>query len=368
MATCVRVWRKQAVPTAQCRETVWRHRVAAKRLESWLDRVPRVGLTTAMHAVLGLLGLSLLAAGLGVLSGLGIAASPEQPPALVMVKPLPTLPTAPAEPPGARSTRSAGPHTPDGAAQAAAAALQHGSATNEPPQTSGRPLPADNTARHAPSRLAVVIDDIGYNMEMLEDLLALERPFTFAVLPDVPQARQSADLIRSAGREFIIHLPMQPLDYPDQNPGPRPLLLSQDLEFAEARLRSYLQLLPDAVGASNHMGSAYTGDERHMQRVQSVLHGEGRFFLNSRTSGTPVPEHIARAHGYSYLQRDVFLDHDPAERAIEQALGQALRQAKENGSAIAIGHPYPQTLRVLRRHLEGLQAAGVTLVPLSDLL
>jgi polysaccharide deacetylase 2 family uncharacterized protein YibQ len=214
----------------------------------------------------------------------------------------------------------------------------------------------------------VVIDDIGHNLETVRAFLALEVPLTYSVLPDVAFSRDSAHLISRAGRELIIHLPMEPFDYPGQNPGPHPLLLSLSAGETARRLDGYLETLPGAVGASNHMGSAYTYDEERMQVVQQKLAERRLFFLNSRTSATPVPGAIARRTGYPYLERDVFLDHDPGERAIENAFRQVVRRAGAQGRAIAIGHPHPQTLRVLRRRLPGLRAKGVSLAPLSDLL
>jgi hypothetical protein len=214
----------------------------------------------------------------------------------------------------------------------------------------------------------VVIDDIGHALDVTERFLALDYPLTYSVLPDVPLARAAAARIHAAGREHLVHLPMQPFDYPAQEPGPRPLLLSQDLRETVRRLYEYLETLPQAVGASNHMGSAYTWDETRMEAVQTVLAERNLFFLNSRTSNTPVPQAVAQRWGYAYLQRDVFLDHDPDAQAIERAWKQALRQARRHGQAVAIGHPYPQTWRMLQRNLPQLAEEGIELVPLSHLL
>ena len=227
--------------------------------------------------------------------------------------------------------------------------------------------PAANGAGRG-ARLAIVIDDLGHNLPVLNRLLRMNRPLTFAVLPSIDHTREAARLIESAGWEFIIHLPMEPFAYPGKDPGPRALLLSQSQNETARRVRGYMDQLPGASGASNHMGSAYTHDSLRMGVVQTVLAERKLYFLNSRTSGASTPREIAERWGYRYLERDVFLDHDPAEPAIERSFNEAVRQAKARGHAIAIGHPYPETLRVLERYLPRLAGQGVSLVTLSSLL
>jgi hypothetical protein len=314
-------------------------------------------LRAAVHGVLAFIGLVLLGAGLALLSGVTQGGHPGASPALVMVQPL----SDSARPDGARprpglTARPGARPDPDRG--------EEPPPPSEPPRHEGRPQRGEGKA----ARLAIVIDDIGHTVEAVRPFVGLGYPLTFSVLPDVPHARESAALIHEAGREYIIHLPMQPFDYPRENPGSYPLLLSQGMEETARRMRAYMDALPLASGASNHMGSAYTYDADRMQVVQTVLAERHLFFLNSKTSATPVPEQVARRWGYPYLERDVFLDHDLSEAAIERAFQQAVRQARRAGHAIAIGHPHPQTWRVLRRNLPRLAREGVQPISLSTLL
>ena len=104
----------------------------------------------------------------------------------------------------------------------------------EPPRHEGRPEPAAQPR----AKLAIVIDDLGHSLGETQRFLALGYPLTYSILPDVPHARDSAALVHAAGGQYIIHLPMQPFDYPRENPGPYPLLLSQSLDETARRLRS----------------------------------------------------------------------------------------------------------------------------------
>jgi hypothetical protein len=216
--------------------------------------------------------------------------------------------------------------------------------------------------------LAIVIDDIGYSLEAPREFLALGVPLTFSVLPDLPHSRAAAELIARSRREFIIHLPMEPVDYPLHDPGPSPLLLSLDPAQIRHRLDGYLGELPGATGASNHMGSAYTADPGRMAVVQRLLAERQLFFLNSKTTPSSVPAAIARRGRYPYLERDVFLDNERDERLIARALELALVRAQRHGQAIAIGHPYPETVRALHAAWTRASVRGVELVSLSELL
>lgn len=235
------------------------------------------------------------------------------------------------------------------------------------PPRHGHPGAAEPARRGRP-RLAIVIDDIGHNLRRPRQFLSLGVPLTFSILPGLPYSRAAARMILHRGRAYLIHLPMEPMDYPTQNPGAKPLLLGHDDRFTKRRMESFLAEFPGAVGASTHMGSAFTYDARKMGIVQGVVAAGGLFFLNSRTSSSPVPERIARHKGYRFLQRDVFLDNVRTEGAVRSQLERALQIARAGGRAVAIGHPYNQTYRALKKFFSSPLAGGVRLVPLPDLM
>lgn len=316
-------------------------------------------MSTRFGTFLAVAGVALIATVGGALLGWGVmrleggaAVLNQAPPRLALARP-----SGPAEnPPGVAATAGAAEPRPDA-----------GRRLRPHPHPQGANAP-DRVVPLGRPRLAIVIDDIGQTLSAPRELLSIGVPLTFSVLPELPHSRQAADLISRAGREFIVHLPMEPIDYPGHDPGPTPLLLSLDGDQTRRRVEGYLRELPGASGASNHMGSAYTADPGRMAVVQRVLADRNLFFLNSKTSPSPVPAAIARRSNYAYLERDVFLDVDRDERLIAHALDQAVARARHRGHAIAIGHPYPETVDVLHHALAGVQARGVALVSLSDLL
>ena len=217
------------------------------------------------------------------------------------------------------------------------------------------------------ARIAVVIDDVGYNLEELEVFLGFAAPITLSVLPNLPHTEESARRIAAAGKELLLHLPMEAENGND--PGPGAILTSQADEQIRRLLDDSFAQVPQAVGMNNHMGSRATADRRVMNVVMETLKSNGRYFLDSRTTTETVGPETASAYSVPYLQRDVFLDNEPQAPAIRRALEDGIDVAREKGSAILIGHVRnPQIVEVIGRLVTELERSGVELVFLSDLL
>ena len=244
----------------------------------------------------------------------------------------------------------------------------------EPP----RPAPvvkAPRPAKPAPRpllpggpKVAIVMDDLGMDLASARALLAIDLPVTFAILPWNERAPQVAELAHQAGREVLIHLPMEPQGYPATNPGPEALLLGLNDAEIRRRIAGYRQRVPHAVGGNNHMGSRFTEDREKMQVVIEELQGAGLFFLDSMTSGSSVAFEVARDAGVPATRRDRFLDNVQDTAKIAAELRKLARQAARQGSAVGICHPYPQTLQALRQEAETFAREGVEVVPVSRLL
>jgi polysaccharide deacetylase 2 family uncharacterized protein YibQ len=217
------------------------------------------------------------------------------------------------------------------------------------------------------ARLVIVMDDLGESMRAVEALLDLPYPVTFAVWPDSSHAREAAERGHAAGREIIVHQPMEPMDYPAVRPGPNALLLGADPAAAADIVRRSLARVPHAAGLNNHMGSRYTRDKNAVRPVLDVLAGRGLLALDSLTHPASVFYREARAAGVPALRRDVFLDVDPGVHAVLAQLAKAERMALLTGRAVAIGHPLPDTLQALKAWGR-TRNAEIRIVTLRDLL
>lgn len=213
-----------------------------------------------------------------------------------------------------------------------------------------------------------MIDDLGNELAPAQRIAGWKAPVAGAVLPDLRWSAASAEALTRGGKEVLLHLPMEPEGYPKVRPGPGLVLRSQSDASIERLLEEDLATVPGAIGVNNHMGSAATADARVMRAVSRVLARRGLFFLDSRTTDATVAEKTAEEASVRATSRRVFLDDVATEDAIRGQLDELVRRAKQEGDAVAIGHPYPVTLFVLEKDLAGLADKGVKLVRVSELV
>ena len=226
----------------------------------------------------------------------------------------------------------------------------------------------------ARGHLAIVIDDVGRELHLLDQLVALRHPLSFSVLPRSVYAMGVQLRLRADGRryrEVWLHLPMEPLEPDRMREGHESeedfLLAADEDETLRLKIEDALARVPTAMGVNNHMGSRLTQDRRAMDVIMGELAGRNLRFLDSRTTADSVALTAARAHHVPSVARNVFLDHEPGPRAIEAALRQAAKQAL-NEPTVAIAHPSPALVRVLQTTLPGLHEQGIGIFPLSEIV
>ncbi|MDF3006320.1 MAG: hypothetical protein K0R86_187 [Enterobacter kobei] len=214
-------------------------------------------------------------------------------------------------------------------------------------------------------KLAIVIDDFGYRPHNENQVLAMPAAISVAVLPNAPHAREMATKAHNTGHEVLIHLPMAPISkQPLEKDTLRPDMSSDEIERI---IRNAVDNVPYAVGLNNHMGSAMTSNLFGMQKVMQALARYDLYFLDSMTIGNSQAMRAATGTGVKVIKRKVFLDDTQNEADIRRQFNRAVELARRNGSAIAIGHPHPSTVRVLQQMLPTLPP-DITLVRPGSLL
>ena len=213
-----------------------------------------------------------------------------------------------------------------------------------------------------------MIDDLGNDRGALERIAAWRYAVAGAVLPGLADSAAAARHLARSGKEVLLHLPMEPDGYPGVKPGPGVVLRSDSDERIAQIVAEDLESVPGAVGVNNHMGSAATADPRVMRAVVRVLADRGLFLLDSRTTEASVARRVAEEISLPAVSRRVFLDSVPSAAAIDRSFRELLERARKDGTAIAIGHPYPETMAMLERELPKLEEKGVTLVRVKTLL
>jgi polysaccharide deacetylase 2 family uncharacterized protein YibQ len=214
---------------------------------------------------------------------------------------------------------------------------------------------------------SIIIDDLGDDRAIAEKFFDLGAPLTCSILPHARHHREIAEAAFRRGFQVMLHLPMEPNEYPAVDPGPGCLLTAMTPDERIRQLRINLEAVPYAEGVNNHMGSKMTAMFDQMNQVFTVLKQQDLFFIDSRTTAATQCRSAARLFDVPFAERDVFLDHVKTRTAIRQKVEELVNAAEINGSAIAIGHPHRLTLEVLEEALPDL-TRRVRLVPVSELV
>lgn len=217
------------------------------------------------------------------------------------------------------------------------------------------------------AKIAIVIDDLGMNLKQSRAAIALPKQVTLAFLPYAEKVRALAKTAKAGGHELIIHTPMEAMNA-KLSLGPMALRQGMTATAFNAEFQKITESFDGYIGINNHMGSRLTQDKPAMERLMKQLKQRDLFFFDSKTINTSIAAQTARANGIPYAERDVFLDHEGTPQFIAKALLNVERIAREQGHAIAIGHPKAVTMQALQKWLPTLAAKGYQLVPLSELV
>ncbi len=217
-------------------------------------------------------------------------------------------------------------------------------------------------------KIAIIIDDLGNNLHQGQELINLPYQLTYSFLPMRPYSKRLAIMAATSGKEVMVHLPMQSSNHTALGDGALTLELTQQ-EFQQS-VRISLESVPHAKGVNNHMGSLLTQHPGHMSWLMEVLSGyqESLYFVDSKTTAMTIAGQIADEHLVPHIARDVFIDSSKVEQDILKQLTYLTKVAKRKGYAVAIGHPYPTTVKLLSDYLPTLADQNIEIVPVTTLL
>ena len=215
--------------------------------------------------------------------------------------------------------------------------------------------------------LIFVIDDAGNNLHELEPFLRIPGPLTIAVLPGLPYSGEAARRIRAAGKEVILHQPMEAIGA--QNPGPGAIYSGMSADEIRSILTRNIGEIGPVVGINNHQGSKITMDRELVETILIFCAEQGLYFLDSRTTTETVVPSLARRLGMKIAERDVFLDNEQDKNAMLRYITNGLERARRNGSAVMIGHVWsPDLAPLLAEQFPLLTTHGYTIKTASDII
>ena len=217
------------------------------------------------------------------------------------------------------------------------------------------------------ARLAILLDDLGNDRSVAEEVFALRVPITISVLPFHAHSEEIAKEARQHGCEVMLHLPMQSVA--NESPEQQELRPGLTPDQVRTAVETMLDAVPEADGVNNHQGSQATADNALMNELMQVLKDERVFYVDSRTTAATVAYDAAKRAGVRTAFRNVpFLDDVQSPEAVRRQLQLAIQGAKRKGEAIAIGHPHSATLAALSEVLPQAKKEGVQLVVVSELV
>jgi len=214
-------------------------------------------------------------------------------------------------------------------------------------------------------KIAIVLDDWGYNLNNLSILEEIKYPLTASVLPNIAYSQKVAQELRARGLEVILHLPMEPEE--KLNLEKDTVKAAMDKTEIARILGNDLASIVFARGVSNHMGSKVTSDLRVMRIIFGELKKRRLYFLDSYVTAKSICPQLARQMKLAYFKRDVFLDNLEEKGYIQEQINQLKSKAAARGYAIGIGHDRKVTLEVLREVMPQLSREGYQFVFLSEL-
>jgi len=219
------------------------------------------------------------------------------------------------------------------------------------------------------SRIALIIDDIGYSISQARAFLSLNMPMTFSILPQLRHSNRLADEITGKGHEVMLHQPMEPYSN-EIHPGPGAVYISYGNRKIEKTIEENLSQIPQATGVNNHMGSRFTSCSSKVVQALKIIKKKDLFFVDSLTSRHSQAYKMARRLNMRTAPRNVFLDHIPDIQAVRRQLMHLKQHALKHGAAIGIGHPHLSTLTALRNFKQKLdeKEPWLELVSISNLL
>jgi len=241
-----------------------------------------------------------------------------------------------------------------------------------PPEKAARtePLPKRAAAaRTVKGQVALIVDDMGNSLEVLDELIALNEPVTISVLPYSVHARETARTAHENNLEVLLHQPLESLNNHDAALDTQGMILAgmSAGEIVQV-FEDNLARVPYADGVNNHMGSRFTAEGPQMRTLLRPLKDRGLLFVDSRTTAQTVGYAEALKMGIPAVERDVFLDADADRSLIKSRLLELFQKARKNGKAVGICHPFPETLEALKSSFHLFASYGLEVVPVSKLV
>jgi polysaccharide deacetylase 2 family uncharacterized protein YibQ len=215
-------------------------------------------------------------------------------------------------------------------------------------------------------RVAIVIAGLGIGANTTNDALRkLPGPITLAFAPYGGDLERQVARARETGHEILLQVPMEPFDYPDNDPGPHTLLTSNDAGQNLDRLHWLMSRFQGYVGVVNYMGGRFTASEQALAPVLKETATRGLIFMDDSSSSRSLASQIAGANNLAFGKADLIIDQVPTAADVDRALGRLETAARARGVAVGIASALPVSIDRIARWIKAAESRGVVLVPIT---
>lgn len=221
------------------------------------------------------------------------------------------------------------------------------------------------------TQLAIIVDDFGmHNDELVDKFCSLDKNITFAILPDQKFSVHIMQKAAETGHETLIHVPMEPVSYPKNNPGTNAIFVHHSEKEIRRRMEKFIRQLPLCIGANNHMGSLATTDEAVMKVILSVIKDNDLIFIDSRTSSSSIAFDLAKQMIIPTFESSLFLDTpDITDQVMNKKISQLIEMAKYRDKILVITHcATEERFRFLQKFIRKIESQNFELIPVSRLV
>ena len=217
------------------------------------------------------------------------------------------------------------------------------------------------------AKMAIIIDDFGFNRRGTKEILSINRPLTAAILPFRPHSNKDAKLAKEAGLEVLLHQPLEPMSSA-ANPGAGAIYTDMQAEKIKKIFLKNLNSLPQLSGINHHMGSKASANKRVMNELMEIIKEKDLFYIDSSTSKNSVGAKVARANDVPTIENHLFIDNVNQQAEIEKMILRLAHIALEKEELLIIGHVKKNTAQAIRNSIPELEAMGIKLVYASQIV
>jgi polysaccharide deacetylase 2 family uncharacterized protein YibQ len=234
-----------------------------------------------------------------------------------------------------------------------------------PAEAFAQPVKAIADRPNAP-RIAIVVAGLGISAIGTSDALAkLPGPVTLAFAPYGADLDRIAARAREGGHELLLQVPMEPFDYPDNDPGPQTLLTSLNAGQNVERLHWLMSRLQGYVGIANYMGGRFSASEAALAPVLREAAKRGLIYVEDGTSPRSLAGQLAGANNLPYAKADLTIDAVPTSAEIDRALSRLEKTARERSIAVGVASALPASIERIALWAKAAESHGILLVPIS---